>query len=81
MTRSLKNTFQQQSEGPMTARDGAAPNEGWTFLHNSRRDHYFVDGRSLCGKYAYFGPIDNKTNGNPECADCLKRLKKREGAK
>lgn len=28
------------------------PEEGWTWLHNSTRDHYFRDMKSLCGKWA-----------------------------
>lgn len=29
--------------------------EGWTWLTNSRKWHYFVEGRSLCSKWMLFG--------------------------
>ena len=29
--------------------------EGWTWLINSRKDHYFRDGKSLCGKWMVLG--------------------------
>ena len=54
--------------------------EGWTWLFNSRKDHYFVDGRSLCGRWLCFsddveiGDDDNKDN----CKACQRELKKRK---
>lgn len=57
--------------------------EGWTWLHNSRKWHYFRDNRSLCGKYmllkrpseGYEGDVESLDN----CAVCArKRAKERK---
>ena len=54
--------------------------EGWTYLFNSRVEHYFVDGESLCGKWGVFGygDCDDKPTVNPPCATCMKKLEKRK---
>lgn len=54
--------------------------EGWTWLSNSRRWHYFVGGRSLCGRWFTFatnfelGDDDAKHN----CRGCRTKLKARK---
>ena len=56
--------------------------EGWSWLFNSRRDHYFVGGKSLCGKWGImmgYGDCDETTR-NP-CATCLKKLQTRKEKK
>lgn len=56
--------------------------EGWTWLINSRKWHYFRDGRSICGKFMLLGnpelePFGDKSPDN--CAACQrKRLKELE---
>ena len=52
--------------------------EGWSWLFNSRRDHYFVNGVSLCGKWAILGGGDCQDTSDSPCAACLKKLKARK---
>lgn len=60
--------------------------EGWTWLSNSRKWHYFTraDGRSLCGKYLLFKvPDELETDNRPSvdnCAGCVKALRKRKAS-
>ena len=56
--------------------------EGWSWLLNGgTKDHYFVNGRSLCGKWGIIGYGDcDETSDNP-CATCLKKLKARKEKK
>lgn len=54
--------------------------EGWTFLYNSPRWHYFRNSRSLCGRWLYLGDDDaleqGKENSPDNCKGCVaKRLK------
>ena len=53
--------------------------EGWSWLLNGgTKDHYFVNGISLCGKWAIIGHGDcEETSPNP-CASCLKKIKTRK---
>jgi hypothetical protein len=55
--------------------------EGWAWLRNSRNEHYFVDGRSLCGKWLGLGLDYERTMGQPECKACRRALDKREAKK
>lgn len=54
--------------------------EGWTWLFNSRKEHYFRDGQSLCGKWMCLG--SDFTNIPPHvevaCATCLKKREKEQ---
>ena len=52
--------------------------EGWSWLFNSRRDHYFVRGISLCGKWAIIGYGDCDDTSDQPCATCQKKLKARK---
>ncbi len=55
------------------------PKEGWTWLTNSPKWHYFRDGRSLCNKFMLFGKHNFKQadNNRPDnCAMCKKKLDK-----
>lgn len=59
--------------------------EGWTWLANSRKWHYFVDGRSLCRRFMFFAePKSGYEQGNDDspdnCQACLKQLNKRRKA-
>ena len=59
--------------------------EGWTFLHNARKWHYFRNSRALCGRWMYLGPDEDLEQGNDEskdnCPTCVKKLlKEREKA-
>lgn len=58
-----------------------ADNEGWGWPSDSRKAHYFAaDGRSLCGKWGRFGlPLTAGDYESPDdCADCRRRLNKRQ---
>lgn len=56
--------------------------EGWIKLINAKQWHYFVDSRSLCGRWMYLGadinlePDDGKEHPS-DCKMCSKKLKKR----
>ncbi len=56
--------------------------EGWGFPAKSRKAHYFVDGISLCGKWMFFGELEQGNDNSPDnCATCKKKLLKRKGEK
>ena len=51
--------------------------EGWTWLHNSKKWHYFVDGRSLCGRWMLFSNpgLEQGNDDSPDnCKACSKKL-------
>ena len=52
--------------------------EGWGFPSNSRKAHYFVDKRSLCGKWLFFGELEQGNDDSSDnCTACKKALQKR----
>jgi hypothetical protein len=52
--------------------------EGWGWPRISKKWHYFINKRSLCGRFAFFGELEAGNNESPDnCADCKKRLTKR----
>lgn len=56
--------------------------EGWAWLDNTTKRHYFVDGRSLCCKWGYFGELTPGTDYYPQnCTVCRKKLYKLKEAK
>jgi hypothetical protein len=51
--------------------------KGWAWPSNSRKAHYFYDTRSLCGRMAFFGPVEGGNDESPDnCAECKKRFTK-----
>lgn len=58
------------------------PKEGWAGVEGGRKWHYFVDGRSLCRKYGFFGNQSNLEQGNDNspdnCTECKRKLLKRQ---
>jgi hypothetical protein len=56
-------------------------NQGWAWPFNSQKAHYFVNARSLCGRWGFFGEIDMSDQGpgnkRSDCAACMKKLEKR----
>lgn len=58
-----------------------APKEGWNWLSNATKWHYFVEGRSLCRRWMCFGTdLKEDTGESPDdCAACRKALTKRKG--
>ena len=52
--------------------------EGWGFPSNSRKAHYFVGVRSLCGRWLFFGSLELGNDDSPDnCLACRRKLKKR----
>lgn len=52
--------------------------EGWGFPWNSRKAHYFINGRSLCNRWLYTGALEQGNDDSPDnCAICKRKLKKR----
>ncbi|MBA7491660.1 hypothetical protein ES702_02208 [subsurface metagenome] len=50
---------------------------GWGWPRNSRKTHYFIDGRSLCGKWMFFGKLEDSQDNSPDnCVSCTKAIKK-----
>ena len=65
-------------------RESAMKKEGWGFLFNSRKWHYFRGGMSLCGKWGLLSSdaLEQGNDNSPEnCAACKrKRLREVEKA-
>jgi hypothetical protein len=67
---------------PKEARDAIVPaartEEGWTWLLNSRKWHYFRDNRSLCCRYGLLGlpEFEGDANSRDNCAECQRRRMK-----
>jgi hypothetical protein len=63
--------------------------EGWAFLWNSKKWHYFRDCRSLCGRWlclSYDVEKEEKIDSPDNCAECRRRrlkelakMEKKEG--
>ncbi|HET9023873.1 MAG TPA: hypothetical protein VFN64_04835, partial [Burkholderiaceae bacterium] len=64
---------------PHGARQGAAlMADGWTWLWNARKWHYFVGGRSLCGRWLLLATADCRDYAEPspdDCRACRRKLK------
>jgi hypothetical protein len=68
-----------------TTRQAPVVREGWTYLYNSPKWHYFSsdrDNRSLCNRYMLLVMPDELEQGNEEsssnCKACVKALKRRQ---
>lgn len=47
---------------------------GWGWPGFSKKAHYFIDGRSLCGKWMYLGELeDSNHESSDNCATCKTR--------
>lgn len=57
----------------MSSRD-----EGWAWPPNCRKAHYFINNRSLCGKWSFFGRkmLDNGKDSSNDCKACSRKIKK-----
>lgn len=53
------------------------PKQGWWLPMNSKKAHYIMSNRSLCGKWGYLGSgeslEDNNHDSRDNCADCRKK--------
>lgn len=58
----------------------AAEASGWGWPLLSKKAHYFVEARSLCGRWMYTGELtDNQGAKSPDdCAACTKKLAKQQ---
>jgi hypothetical protein len=55
----------------------ATINEGWGYISNSPKWHYFRNGRSLCGRWGSFGRTDLEqgNDGSPDnCKACRTKI-------
>jgi hypothetical protein len=53
--------------------------EGWGKPARTKKWHYFVGIRSLCGRWAYRGELEQGNDDSPDnCAACRKKLEKRK---
>lgn len=53
-------------------------NEGWGWPLLAIKQHYFVDGTSLCGAHTLFGGVLNAGSALPgDCARCAHALARR----
>lgn len=64
----------------------AVQTEGWYGPPNSRRFHYFREGRSLCGKWLVFADMSDLWDcalgpANGDCSACKKALEKQAAPK
>jgi len=49
-------------------------NRGWKFLFNSRKEHYFIGLRSICGKYMTIGQGGCSETSDNTCKACAAKL-------
>lgn len=60
------------------AKEVVIGNQGWKYLFNAPKQHYFKDGRSLCGRWMTFGHgdciEDNEKPQHDECTSCRRKL-------
>lgn len=56
------------------------PTEGWMYLHNSPKWHYFRDKKSLCKRWMCFGQdfADGNDNSPDNCKACMKARAKEQ---
>jgi hypothetical protein len=60
------------------------PDQGWAHpTATARKFHYFADGRSLCGRYGYWGafdPDEDPFRHSPDdCVECRRRFERAYG--
>jgi len=52
---------------------------GWGWPMNSKKAHWFNNGRALCGKWLYMGALEEGNDTSSDnCAECKKRKLKCE---
>lgn len=57
----------------MTLRDESDGPQGWGYISNSRKWHYYVNGRSLCRKFMKLSSADleqGNDDSSDNCAEC-----------
>ena len=57
----------------------ATSDEGWAEPTKSRKYHYFRNGRSLCGRWGFFGELQGDepyAKSECDCRECWRRREK-----
>lgn len=54
------------------------PDKGWAWVTGARKAHFFVNGRSLCGNWSFFGRAtpDDGRDGPWDCKKCQRKVHK-----
>jgi hypothetical protein len=61
-----------QAAGAMTPRT-KKEDQGWGVPLNTKKAHYFVNGRSLCSRWMFFGWLEDSHHDHPDnCKACMK---------
>ena len=75
----IKDMEKRATEGEFDGSGSDEINEGWTWLYNTTKWHYFKEGRSLCGKWMVLSKQDYElgNDDSPDnCKTCQKKLAK-----
>lgn len=61
---------------PVAVEAESKPKEGWAWPLRARKEHYFVGGLSLCGRWAFGGRLYDRQHGVDEqnCTGCIRPL-------
>lgn len=52
--------------------------QGWGLAWNFRKAHYFIESRSLCGRWMYFGKLEDARHDHSDnCKKCRSMLEKK----
>lgn len=54
------------------------PNEGWSWLFNAKKEHYFRGGRALCGRWMILGLGSCIKTAPSEADRCVACYRKRD---
>lgn len=76
---------EEQTPQPEVASVESRPKEGWTWLYNTPKWHYFVDQESLCRRWILFSggaflEPNMRSNRIGYCKTCEKKLKAMRGS-
>lgn len=52
----------------------SVPDRGWGWPLNAKAPHFFVSGRSLCGRWMYYGPLEDARSVDGDCKACTKAM-------
>lgn len=48
-------------------------NQGWGVPANTKKAHYFINGRSLCSRWMFLGWVEDNRHDHPDnCKACIK---------
>ena len=56
-----------------------ADRRGWGWPSNSRKAHYFIGNDALCGRWLFFGPVEEGNNESKDnCKGCQRLLAEKD---